>query len=76
MSNPQPPRNNGTDIPLKFRLYVLGLLTVTLVVHIFVDIAVTDYEGKGTSYLLGTIVGCSFGLNTVIAEFLKGRGGQ
>lgn len=64
----------STEIPMRFRLVVLGLLTVTLVVHIFVDAYLDEYDGKGTSWLLGAIVGSAFGFNTLLAELFKGRG--
>lgn len=60
----------GVNLPLWFRLSVIGLLAVTLVVHIFVDIFVKDYDGAGTSLMLGGIVGTALGVN----EWLRTRG--
>jgi hypothetical protein len=70
VSNPQPPRS--PELPLLFRILAIGLLVLTLVVHIFLDAFLDDYEGAATSLMLGGIVGTALGLN----EFLRGRGGS
>jgi len=70
VSNGQPPR--GPELPLLFRVAAIGLLVLTLIVHIFLDIFIDDYEGSATSLMLGGIVGTALGLN----EFLRGRGGS
>lgn len=59
------------DLPLKFRVLVIGALAVTLIVHIFVDAFNKQYEGAATSLMLGGIVGTALGVN----EYLRGRGG-
>jgi hypothetical protein len=66
--NDQPPRS--PELPLLFRVLAIGLLVLTLVVHIFLDAFLDDYEGAATSLMLGGIVGTALGLN----EFLRGRG--
>lgn len=60
-----------TDLPLKFRVIIIGSLALTLIVHIFVDAFNTHYEGAATSLMLGGIVGTALGVN----EYLRGRGG-
>lgn len=62
----------STDLPLWFRVIVIGFLVAFLAVHILIDAARTDYEGAATSLMLGGIVGTALGLN----EFLRGRGGS
>lgn len=64
----QPP--TSPELPLLFRMVAIGLLGITLIVHIFVDVFVDDYDGNATSLMLGGIVGTALGLN----EFLRGRG--
>lgn len=71
MSNGQPPRQSP-ELPLLFRVAAIGILVLTLVVHIFLDAFLDDYEGAATSLMLGGIVGTALGLN----EFLRGRGGS
>lgn len=60
-----------SDLPLKFRILLIGSLSVTLIVHIFVDAFNKQYEGAATSLMLGGIVGTALGVN----EYLRGRGG-
>lgn len=64
----QDPRS---DLPLKFRVLIIGSLSATLIVHIFVDAFNKQYEGAATSLMLGGIVGTALGVN----EYLRGRGG-
>lgn len=64
------PRERG-DLPLWFRASVIGLLAVTLVVHIMLDVFIDTYDGLSTSLMLGSIVGTAVGLN----EFVRGRNG-
>ena len=51
------------DLPLWFRLTVLGLLTGLLIVHLLYDMTHLDYEGATTTLMLGGIVGASIGLD-------------
>lgn len=59
------------QLPLWFRLAAIGLLVITLVVHIGIDAYLNEYEGTATSLMLGGIVGTALGFN----EYLRGRGG-
>jgi Ca2+/H+ antiporter len=59
------------DLPLKFRVLVIGALAVTLIAHIFVDAFNKSYEGASVSLMLGGVVGTALGVN----EYLRGRGG-
>lgn len=63
------PDDNGTELPLWFRIAAIGVLVLTLVAHIMVDAFLKSYEGTATSLMLGGIVGTALGLN----EFLRGR---
>jgi hypothetical protein len=72
VSKPEPPPRSSPELPLLFRILAIGLLVLTLVVHIFLDAFLDDYEGAATSLMLGGIVGTALGLN----EFLRGRGGS
>jgi hypothetical protein len=67
-----PPPRQSPELPLLFRILAIGLLVLTLVVHIFLDAFLDDYEGAATSLMLGGIVGTALGLN----EFLRGRSGS
>jgi hypothetical protein len=64
------PEPESRDLPLWFRLIVLGILVVLLAANILFD-ALTDYEGTATSLMLGGIIGTALGFN----EFVRGRGG-
>ena len=59
------------DLPLRFRVLIIGVLAATLVVHIFVDAFNKSYEGASVSLMLGGVVGTPLGVN----EYLRGRGG-
>lgn len=61
----RPPR--GSDLPLWFRVGALGILVVTFVVHLALDIAVDDYDGGSQSLLLGGIIGTALG----VGEFMR-----
>lgn len=63
--------SDESDYPLRFRVAVIGALTITLIVHIFVDAFNTHYEGAATSLMLGGIVGTAIGVN----EYIRGRAG-
>jgi hypothetical protein len=49
----RPTRNSSGDLPLWFRLVILGVLLVTFVGHLAVDLALDDYDGNALSLLLG-----------------------
>lgn len=59
------------DLPLKFRVLMIGALGAALIVHIFVDAFRSDYDGASVSLMLGGVVGTALGVN----EYLRGRGG-
>lgn len=66
MSDQQrPPR--GSDLPLWFRVGTLGVLVVTFVTHLAVDVAAKDYDGGSQSLLLGGIIGTALG----VGEFMR-----
>ncbi len=67
--DPQRQKDQGTELPLWFRIAAIGVLVITLVAHIMVDAFLKSYEGTATSLMLGGIVGTALGLN----EFLRGR---
>lgn len=60
----------NSDLPLRFRILMIGSLAATLIVHIFIDAFRDDYDGAATSLMLGGIVGTALGVN----EWLRGRG--
>ncbi|MCW2758050.1 MAG: hypothetical protein JWO46_1796 [Nocardioidaceae bacterium] len=60
-----------TELPLWFRMTIIGVLVVGLFVHVAIDIFNTKYDGKAFSLLIGSVVGTALGVN----EFLRGRGG-
>ena len=66
---PASPPSQQSELPLWFRVAAIGMLVITLIAHIMVDVFVKTYEGAATSLMLGGIVGTALGLN----EFLRGR---
>lgn len=64
-----PTSSQQSELPLWFRVAAIGMLVITLIAHIMVDVFVKTYEGAATSLMLGGIVGTALGLN----EFLRGR---
>lgn len=71
MSEPNGGRHHS-DLPLWLRAAIIAALSLTLIGHIILDALLTNYEGQGTSLMLGGIVGTSLGFN----EFLRGRRGS
>ncbi len=71
MPKPAPKPDASGGLPGWLRNSIVGLFAGALVVHIFVDIFNTRYEGAATSLMLGGIVGSALGLN----EWLRNRGG-
>lgn len=67
MSDPQRP----SDFSVRFRQWVIGAFAATFIVHLFIDVFLTTYEGTSTSFLIGGIVGTALGLRT----FFENRGG-
>lgn len=58
-----------SDLPLKFRVILIGSLAATLIIHIFIDAFSKSYDGASTSLMLGGIVGTALGVN----EYLRGK---
>lgn len=76
MAEPEPGRHSAENrrqppLPTWFRVVAIGALVATFAAHIILDVLVDDYEGRGTSLMLGGIVGTALGLN----EYLR-RGGN
>ncbi len=58
---------DGTELPVWFRVAIIGMVAATMVIHIMIDAFRPDYEGLSTTLMLGGLVGTGLGLN----EYLR-----
>lgn len=70
MADRQPNPRQNDDLPLRFRVAVLGILVATFVIHLAIDVFKDDYDGGSTTLLIGGIIGAAIG----VREIVRSRG--